>query len=76
MEDCKPCDTPMIAGLSLTNEGEEFTNPAVHRTIIGSLQYLTYTRPDIAFAVNKLSQFSANALVSLQEIASIYKGNY
>ena len=55
MEDCKPCDTPMTAGLSLTNEAEEFPNPVVYKTIIGSLQYLTYTRPDTAFVVNKLS---------------------
>jgi len=59
MEDCKPCDTPMNAGLSLTDEGEDLLNPALYRTILGSLQYLTYTRPDIAFAVNKLSQFSS-----------------
>ncbi|KAF5475519.1 hypothetical protein F2P56_007319 [Juglans regia] len=27
------------------------------RRVIGSLQYLSLTRPDISFAVNKLSQF-------------------
>ena len=57
MQDCKPCSTPMTSGISLTDEGEVFTDPSFYRTIVGSLQYLTYTRPDIAFIVNKLSQF-------------------
>ena len=48
------------AGLSLTDEGESFSNPAPYRTLIGSLQYRTYTRPNIAFTVNKLSQFLSN----------------
>lgn len=55
MSDCKPCSTPIVAGLSLTDEGESFSNPALYRTLIGSLQYLTYTRSDIAFTVNKLN---------------------
>ncbi|KAL6350161.1 hypothetical protein AAG906_004100 [Vitis piasezkii] len=32
-------------------------DPTEYRTIVGSLQYLLITRPDIAFAVNKLSQY-------------------
>ena len=57
MQHCKPCFTPVNLGVSLTNDGELFSDPSLYRTIIGSLQYLTYIRPDIAFMVNKLSQF-------------------
>uniref|UniRef100_A0A803QFQ1 Reverse transcriptase Ty1/copia-type domain-containing protein n=1 Tax=Cannabis sativa TaxID=3483 RepID=A0A803QFQ1_CANSA len=38
-------------------DGEALSNPTVYRSAIGALQYLCHTRPDIAFAVNKLSQF-------------------
>ena len=57
MQDCKPCDTPLNFGVSFTDEEELFSNPSLYQTIIGSLQYLTHTRPDISFVVNRLSQF-------------------
>ena len=60
MADYKPCENPVNLVVSLTNEGEPFVDSSLHRTIVGSLQYLIYTRPDIAFVVNKLSQFLSN----------------
>jgi len=57
MQDCNPYATPMNLGVSLTDECDLFSKPSLYRIIIGSLQYLTYTQPDIAFVVNKLSQF-------------------
>ena len=57
----KPCPTPTITGkqLSLYN-GTPMENLTIYRTVLGSLQYLTHSRPDIAYIVNKLSQFLQN----------------
>ena len=60
MQSCKPCSTSMAAGVSLTDDGDPFPNPSLYITLIDSLQYLTYTRADIAFTVNKLSQLLSN----------------
>ncbi|KAG6385899.1 hypothetical protein SASPL_154782 [Salvia splendens] len=39
------------------DEGEPLSDPTAYRRLIGRLVYLCITIPDIAFAVNKLSQF-------------------
>ena len=58
MTTLKPCPTPIVAGKSISlADGEALQNPSTYRSLIGALQYLCHTRPDIAFAVNKLSQF-------------------
>lgn len=38
-------------------DGEAFHDPSFYRSIVGSLQYLSLTRPDISFAVNQVCQF-------------------
>lgn len=48
-----PCRTPMEVWFNLLSDGKTIPNPTEYRRILGSLQYLTTTRPDIAFAVNK-----------------------
>lgn len=54
----------MIASSKLRLEGSPlFSNPSLYRSTIGALQYLTMTRPDISFSVNKLSQFLQNPTV-------------
>lgn len=60
MADCKPVSTPLSTSEKLSiYEGvplgpEDMTR---YRSIVGALQYLTLTRPDIAFSVNKVCQF-------------------
>ncbi|XP_010531643.1 PREDICTED: uncharacterized protein LOC104807900 [Tarenaya hassleriana] len=58
MSEAKPVATPMAASSRLTVvSGSALSEPTEYRAIVGSLQYLSLTRPDISFAVNKLSQF-------------------
>ncbi|XP_019199893.1 PREDICTED: uncharacterized protein LOC109193507 [Ipomoea nil] len=54
----KPCDTPMDQGVKLlAGKGEPFEDPERYRRLVGKLNYLTITRPDIAFPVSVVSQF-------------------
>lgn len=48
----------MVSTIKLSRStGELFEDAALYQSIVGALQYLTITRPDIAFAVNKVCQF-------------------
>ncbi|XP_019186527.1 PREDICTED: uncharacterized protein LOC109181229 [Ipomoea nil] len=56
--ECKPAATPMIPGLKLVHkEGTLLSDASMYRRLIGRLLYLTATRPDIAYALQQLSQF-------------------
>ncbi|KAH9782071.1 retrovirus-related pol polyprotein from transposon RE2 [Citrus sinensis] len=56
----KSCNTPISVSEKLQKDlGNPFENPSLYRSVIGSLQYVTLTRPEIAFTVSKLSQFLA-----------------
>jgi len=58
LTDNKIAATPMDLHLQLRpNDGTPLQDPARYRHIVGSLVYLTVTRPDIAHAVHILSQF-------------------
>ena len=58
MAAANPAPTPMTTDSPLTlHSGSLIDNPTEYRAIVGSLQYLSLTRPDVAFVVNKLSQY-------------------
>jgi histone deacetylase 1/2 len=60
MDNCKPVDTPMSSVEKLSIHTGEKLGPVDatrYRSIVGALQYLTLTRPDISFSVNKVCQF-------------------
>ncbi|RVW27268.1 Retrovirus-related Pol polyprotein from transposon TNT 1-94 [Vitis vinifera] len=56
--DTKPANTPGAVGKNLSKfDGDPMTDVTHYRSVVGALQYVTLTRPDIAFAVNKACQF-------------------
>ena len=58
MEDCKPATTPMEPGLKLSAQSSSLpVHETLFRQLVGSLIYLTATRPDISFAVSYISRF-------------------
>nr|CAN79194.1 hypothetical protein VITISV_000236 [Vitis vinifera] len=58
MLECKPVDTPMDPNVKLVpGQGEPLRDPRRYRRLVGKLNYLTITRPDISFPVSVVSQF-------------------
>ncbi|GKV40982.1 hypothetical protein SLEP1_g48566 [Rubroshorea leprosula] len=58
MDGAKPVATPMSTSrLSLQTSSPRLPNGTAYRQLVGSLQYLSLTRLDISFAINKLSQY-------------------
>lgn len=53
-----PVDTPLEVNVKYRrDEGDLLSDPLLYRQLVGSLNYLTITRPDISFAVQQVSQF-------------------
>jgi hypothetical protein len=54
MSDCKPCTTPVDINPKLSADGDPVSDSTEFRSLAGALQYLTFTRPDIAYAVQQV----------------------
>lgn len=56
--DCKPLSTPSAPGQKLSMySGEPLCDPTEYRQVVGALQYLLITRPDLSYPVNQVCQF-------------------
>jgi hypothetical protein len=60
MRDCRAMHTPLLADEKLSlSDGDPLTSDDAtnYHSVIGALHYLTLTRSDISFSVNKVCQF-------------------
>ncbi|XP_019102905.2 secreted RxLR effector protein 161-like [Beta vulgaris subsp. vulgaris] len=58
MSECKPLATPMSLNEKLSkNDGTEKVDASICRSLVGSLIYLTHTRPNIVHSVSIMSMF-------------------
>ncbi|CAM9003922.1 unnamed protein product [Rhodiola kirilowii] len=61
MMESKPISTPLEANVKYcAEEGKELEDVKMYRQLVGSLIYLTITRPDISFAVGVVSLLMQN----------------
>jgi hypothetical protein len=54
MTDCKSCSTPVDLNPKLPSDSAPVSNPTDFRSLAGALQYLTFTRPDLFYAVQQI----------------------
>lgn len=60
MTDCRGAPTPLSSSEKITAHEGDLLGPddsTKYRSVVGALQYLTLTRPDISYAVNKVCQY-------------------
>ena len=61
MLECKPISTPMEPNAKMCeHEGKDLKDATMYRQLVGSLLYLTLTRPDISYAVGVMSRYMQN----------------
>ena len=81
LESCKPIGTPMVTSHKLSSKDETpIVEQRKYRSIIGGLQYMTHTRPDIANAVGIVAGFQDDPkeyhYVAVKRIFEYLKGTY
>ncbi|KAK0579794.1 hypothetical protein LWI29_031544 [Acer saccharum] len=57
MEKCNPVTTPVETGLELRKNERGDVDPTYFKSLVGSLRYLTCTRPDILYGVGLVSRY-------------------
>lgn len=79
MEDSRPVGTPMSTRHKLSkNDDSKEVDQTKYRSMIGKIQYVVYTRPDIALAVGMVARFSTNPkenhMMAIKRIMRYLKG--
>ncbi|KAJ0572915.1 putative RNA-directed DNA polymerase [Helianthus annuus] len=79
LADYRPLSTPVSSGRQLSRHtGDPLSDPTMYQSIVGALQYLVLTRPEITYAVSKVSQLLQTSIdrhwVAVKRILRYLKG--
>lgn len=77
--EAKPCSTPIFSGQKLdTGTGTPLSDPTTYRSLVSTLQSLTWSRPDSSYPVQQVSQFlqhpTSDHLTAVKRILCYVKG--
>ena len=73
MDKCKPAETPISLGMKLTkNDDGPTVNATLYKQMVGSLMYLTATKPDLMYAVSLISRFMETPKESHRNVGKEY----
>ena len=65
MIDSKPISSPMASSCKLSKHGSDpMQDGSFYRFIVGALQYVTMTHPELSYSANKVCQFISSPLES------------
>nr|GEX93136.1 putative reverse transcriptase, RNA-dependent DNA polymerase [Tanacetum cinerariifolium] len=64
---CNPCRTSVDTDSKLSADGDPVFDPTLYRSLAEALQYLTFTRPDISYAVQQLYSSTTSTLVAYSD---------
>ncbi|GJU78356.1 ribonuclease H-like domain-containing protein [Tanacetum coccineum] len=53
MQNCNPCRTPVDTESKLGSDGDHVSDPTLYRSLAGALQYITFTRSGLSYAVQQ-----------------------
>ena len=79
LQDCHSAQTPLKGRIKLSKAGgDALTDSTKFRSIVGSLRYLTHTRPDLLYSVGILSRYmehpTSDHLASAKRVLRYVKG--
>lgn len=79
MVGAKICSTHASSSQKLSaHDGDILVNPTEYRSLVGALQYLTWTRPELCFSVNQVCQFmhqpTTTHMIATKRILRFVKG--
>ncbi|GJS39201.1 ribonuclease H-like domain-containing protein [Tanacetum coccineum] len=67
---CNPCRTPVDTDSKLSADGDPVSDPTLYRSLARALQYLTFTLPDISYAVQQVTLSRSSAEVEYRGVAN------